>query len=112
MATPLSVIKVEGRVEFADCNIDDLCLSYGDLKEKIDEYKPAAVWVVHIVGHIAFQIEEIAKLCKGKGIVLLEDYTHAYGASWNGKKSGIWGDVGIYSPKRVSTVVSILTRIL
>lgn len=66
MATPLSVIKAGGNVEFVDCNKDDLCLSLSDLKEKIELYKPVAVWVVHIGGHIAFQIGEIAGLCKEK----------------------------------------------
>ena len=57
MATPLSVIKAGGNVEFVDCNKEDLCLSFEDLKTKIDKYNPVAVWVVHIGGHIAFQIE-------------------------------------------------------
>jgi dTDP-4-amino-4,6-dideoxygalactose transaminase len=52
---------------------------------------------VHIGGHIAFQIEEIANLCKEKGIILLEDCAHSHGASWNGKKAGVWGDAGLYS---------------
>ena len=73
MATPLSVIKAGGKPEFVDCNKDDLCISLEDLKVKIDKYNPVAVWVVHIAGHISFQIAEIAKLCKQKGIILLED---------------------------------------
>ena len=106
MATPLSAIKAGGKVEFVDCNREDLCMSVADLKSKIDKYNPFAVFVVHIGGHIAFQIEEITKLCKEKGIVLLEDCAHAHGASWNGKKAGAWGDVGIssfYATKTIST---------
>jgi dTDP-4-amino-4,6-dideoxygalactose transaminase len=104
MATPLSVVKAGGKVEFVDCNKDDLCLSYDDLKNKIKEYKPAAVWLVHIGGHIAFQIEEIAKLCQDKGIILLEDCAHAHGASWKGKKAGCWGDAGVYSFYATKTI--------
>lgn len=104
MATPLSVIKAGGRVEFADCNTCDLCLSFEDLKIKIDRYKPALVWVVHIGGHIAFQIEKIAQLCKEKNIALLEDCAHAHGAHWNGKKAGSWGDAGIYSFYATKTI--------
>lgn len=104
MATPLSVLKAGGRVEFVDCNRNDLCLSFEDLKIKIDKYKPVAVWVVHIGGHIAFQIEEIAKLCKEKGIVLLEDCAHAHGASWNGKMPCTWGDLGVYSFYATKTI--------
>ena len=104
MATPLSIIKAGGSVEFVDCNKDDLCMSVDDLRQKIDIYKPVAVWVVHIGGHIAFQIEEIAKLCKEKGIILLEDCAHAHGASWNGRKAGTWGDAGIYSFYATKTI--------
>lgn len=104
MATPLSVIKAGGIVEFVDCNKDDLCMDLDDLKKKIKQYNPAAVWVVHIGGHIAFKIKEIADLCKEKGIILLEDCAHAHGASWSGSKPGEWGDAGIYSFYATKTV--------
>jgi len=104
MATPLSAVKAGCQVEFVDCNKDDLCLSLDDLKVKIEKYKPAAVWLVHIGGHISFQIEEIAKLCTEKGIILLEDCAHAHGASWNGKRPGSWGDAGVYSFYATKTV--------
>lgn len=104
MATPLSVLKAGGSVEFVDCNKNDLCISYNDLKEKIEEFKPVAVWVVHIGGHIAFEIELIAQLCKEKGIILLEDCAHAHGASWNGKRAGSWGNAGVYSFYATKTI--------
>jgi dTDP-4-amino-4,6-dideoxygalactose transaminase len=104
MATPLAAIKLGNNVEFVDCNKNDLCLSFSDLRKKIDLYKPAAVWIVHIGGHIAFEIDQIAKLCKDKGIILLEDCAHAHGASWNGMRPGSWGDVGIYSFYATKTI--------
>ena len=104
MATPLSVIKAGGKVEFVDCNRFDLCLSFDDLKTKVKKYNPVAIWVVHIGGHLAFQIEEIADFCKNEGIILLEDCAHAHGASWNGKKAGTWGDAGIYSFYATKTI--------
>ncbi len=104
MATPLAAVKAGAKVEFVDCNKDDLCMSLDDLKSKIEKYKPAVVFLVHIGGHIAFQVAEIAKLCKDKGIYLLEDCAHAHGASWNGKKPGSWGDAGVYSFYATKTV--------
>jgi len=104
MATPLSIIKAGGNVEFVDCNKDDLCMDIEDLKEKINKYNPFAVFVVHIGGHIAFQINEIARLCKDKGIILIEDCAHAHGASWNGRRAGTWGEAGIYSFYATKTV--------
>jgi dTDP-4-amino-4,6-dideoxygalactose transaminase len=67
-------------------------------------FQPVAVWVVHIGGHIAFQIEEIASLCREKGIILLEDCAHAHGASWRGKQPGSWGAAGVYSFYATKTV--------
>jgi dTDP-4-amino-4,6-dideoxygalactose transaminase len=104
MATPLSVVKAGGRVEFVDCNKTDLCISLDDLRRKIDLFRPAAVWIVHIGGHIAFQTREIVALCREKGVVVIEDCAHAHGASWNGKKAGSWGDAGIYSFYATKTI--------
>ncbi|MDD5656543.1 MAG: DegT/DnrJ/EryC1/StrS family aminotransferase, partial [Elusimicrobia bacterium] len=106
MATPSSVLAVGGRVEFVDCNRTDLCMSFQDFKRKAERFKPTAAWVVHIGGHIAFEIEEISRYCRQKGIVLLEDCAHAHGASWNGRKPGSWGSAGVYSfypTKTIST---------
>lgn len=104
MATPLVNSFLGCQVEFVDCNRDDLCISLQDFKKKVKRYNPSAVWVVHIGGHTAFQIKEIADYCRQKGIILLEDCAHAHGASWNGKKPGTWGDAGIYSFYATKTV--------
>ena len=104
MATPLSVLKAGGKVEFVDCNREDLCLSYEDLVRKAKQHKPKAVWLVHIGGHLAFQTEEIATYCRKEGIWLLEDCAHAHGAEWSGRKPGNWGDAGVYSFYATKTV--------
>ncbi|MDE6912338.1 MAG: DegT/DnrJ/EryC1/StrS family aminotransferase, partial [Lachnospiraceae bacterium] len=85
-----------GNVIFADCNKEDLCLSLEDLKNKVTPNTKAVI-VVHIGGHIAFQIEEIAAYCKDKGIYLVEDCAHVHGAWWNGKTGGNYGFAGAYS---------------
>ena len=100
MATPLSAVKMGNKVEFVDCNKEDLCLSFTDLKIKIDLYKPAAVWVVHIGGHLAFEIEKIAKLCKDRGIILLEDCAHAHGARPRSRSATVPGTVALVRPGR------------
>jgi len=106
MATPLSVVKAGGEVIFGDCNREDLCLSYDAVVRAADEHDLAAVWLVHIGGHIAFDTPRIAEFCKQRGLILLEDCAHAHGASWSGRKPGTWGDAGIYSfyaTKSIST---------
>ena len=56
-----------GRVEFVDCNRDDLCVSLDDFQAKAQKHKPKAAWLVHIGGHIAFEVEEIAAFCATRG---------------------------------------------
>ena len=56
------ISKLNGaKIKFVDCNKNDLCISFGrPMKKKVDQYKPKAIWVVHIGGHISFQINEIS----------------------------------------------------
>lgn len=85
-----------GNVVFADCNKEDLCLSFEDFRRKVTENTKAVI-VVHIGGHVAFDVEKIATFCEEKGIYLIEDCAHVHGAWWNGKTGGNWGIAGAYS---------------
>jgi dTDP-4-amino-4,6-dideoxygalactose transaminase len=104
MATPLAIKRAGGRPVFVDCNRDDLCVSFADFERKAAEHRPRAAVVVHIGGHVAFEIERIAEFCREQGIFLLEDCAHAHGADWNGRKPGSWGDAGAYSFYATKTV--------
>lgn len=103
-ATPLISKQLGCKIKFVDCNKSDLCMSFEDLKIKVKKYKPKAVWITHIGGHIAFEIDKIANYCKQNKILLLEDCAHAHGASYNGKKAGTWGDAGVYSFYATKTI--------
>ncbi len=106
MATPLAVIHAGATPVFADCNREDLCLSLAEVERGIAEHRPRAVFLVHIGGHIAFEVEAIAALCRAEGVALIEDCAHAHGASWNGKRPGTWGDAGIFSLYATKTVTT------
>jgi perosamine synthetase len=61
---------------------------------------------VHIGGHIAFEVEAIARVCREAGVFLIEDCAHAHGATFDGRHPGTWGDAGVssfYATKTVST---------
>jgi dTDP-4-amino-4,6-dideoxygalactose transaminase len=104
MATPLTVIRAGASVEFVDSRRDDLCMSFDDFERKVAQHKPKAAWLVHIGGHIAFDVEQIAALCEAEGIFLIEDCAHAHGAEWHGRKPGTWGNAGVYSFYATKTV--------
>ena len=104
MATPLAAIRAGAEVRFVDCNREDLCMSFEDFERKANEHEPHAVMLVHIGGHIAFDVAQIAAYCREHGIVLLEDCAHAHGASWGGTRAGTWGDAGIWSFAATKTI--------
>jgi dTDP-4-amino-4,6-dideoxygalactose transaminase len=104
MATPRAILAAGAQVEFVDCNRDDLCMSFDDFERKAAVHRPKAVFLVHIGGHIAFDVERIADYCRSEGILLLEDCAHAHGASWNGQRAGTWGDAGIWSFAATKTI--------
>ena len=104
MATPLSALAAGARVEFVDANRDDLCMSFDDFVARADRYRPRAAFVVHIGGHIAFEIEQIAQYCRDHGIFLIEDCAHAHGATWHGRRAGTWGDAGLWSFAATKTI--------
>jgi perosamine synthetase len=106
MATPLAAVHAGAGVQFVDCNRSDLCMSFADFEAKVAQHRPRAAIVVHIGGHIAFEIEQIAALCRAEGIFLIEDCAHAHGAAWHGRRPGTCGDAGLwsfYATKTVST---------
>jgi dTDP-4-amino-4,6-dideoxygalactose transaminase len=104
MATPLAILAAGGRPAFVDCNREDLCASFADFEREAERHRPRAAFVVHIGGHIAFEIDRIAAYCREHGIFLIEDCAHAHGASWNGRRAGTWGDAGVYSLYATKTI--------
>ena len=65
--------------------------------EKNITVKTKAIIVVHYAGYPCKDIVEISKMCKDKGIALIEDVAHAPGATVDGKVCGTFGDIGCFS---------------
>jgi perosamine synthetase len=109
MATPLAAVRAGAKVEFVDCNREDLCMSFADFEAKAERYRPKAALLVHIGGHIAFESRRIADYCAAHDIFLIEDCAHAHGAEWRAPdgtvaKPGEYGDAGVYSFYATKTV--------
>jgi len=102
MATPLSIKKAGGRVVFCDCSRNDLCMDIESLSMVI--LKGTLVFLVHIGGHIAFEVEQLIAMCKSYGHPVIEDCAHAHGALYKGNRAGTFGDCGIYSFTATKTI--------
>jgi len=90
-------IKEAGcRPVLIDIPKDDLNFSPQALKEKFNN-KTKAVIVQNTLGYPC-DIEEITKICKEKGLILIEDIAHSAGSVYkNGKQVGTVGDITILS---------------
>ena len=55
-----------------------------------------AVLAVHLYGQLA-EMPAVAKLCRERGLLLLEDAAQAHGAQIGGIKAGAWGDAAAFS---------------
>jgi len=79
-------------------------MSFADFERKAERERPRACVLVHIGGHIAFEVDQIAAYCREHGIFLLEDCAHAHGAEWHGRRAGTYGDAGVYSLYATKTI--------
>ena len=81
-----------------------LNLDPGALPDKITG-RTRAVICVHMLGAPA-RIDEIAVLCRDRGLALIEDTAQAAGGTFKGKGLGTFGDVGTFSFDSVKTVTT------
>lgn len=65
------------------------------IEEKITA-KTKAILVVHLYGMPA-EMDKIVSLCKKYNLKLVEDCAQSHGASYDGKMTGTFGDIGCFS---------------
>ena len=80
---------------FCDVDKRTLNVTVKHIEEKITN-KTKAVIVLHYAG-IPCDIEEIARLCKQKNIILIEDNANSPLSVTNAQNTGTFGDLGIWS---------------
>ena len=92
---------------YVDCSLDYLMPTYTQVEEFIgtlDKPSECVFLLTHIGGWVNPDIEEIARLCKNKGVALVEDCAHSLGSTLNGKHTGTFGDAGVYSLYATKTI--------
>lgn len=67
-----------------------------DLEAKAQSSGARFLLLSHMRGHIA-DMDKIADICQRYQLFLIEDCAHTMGASWNGVKSGTFGDIACFS---------------
>ena len=85
---------------FVDCSLDYLMPTTEQFKKFLNDLEDpheSVFLITHIGGWINPDIEEIAFLCKEKGIALVEDCAHSLGSTLEKNHSGLYGLAGVYS---------------
>ncbi|MBI5913187.1 DegT/DnrJ/EryC1/StrS family aminotransferase [Candidatus Azambacteria bacterium] len=100
-ATVTPLLFVGAKPILCDCdengNIDP-----GEIKKKINS-KTKGVVITHMWG-IPCQMDEIVKICKKNKLLLLEDCSHAHGATYKSKPLGSFGDLAAWSLQGLKNV--------
>ncbi|MBE6749843.1 MAG: DegT/DnrJ/EryC1/StrS family aminotransferase [Ruminococcaceae bacterium] len=80
---------------FADVDEDTHTLTAADIEKHITP-RTKAILVVHVWGNPC-DMDPIMELAKKHNLKVVEDCSHAHGATYHGKKVGSIGDVGCFS---------------
>ncbi len=102
ISTILYPLEVGARVVLADVDPHTLNMDPADVARKITR-KTKVIIPVHLGGY-PVDMAPIMELARKKGIVVIEDAAHAFGAVYRGKMAGTIGDFGSYSFHEVKNV--------
>ena len=91
------VSQIRAKPVIVDVEKDTFGIDFKSLKKIIKKHKPKAVQLVHVYGHPARDTKLISNYCRKKKIFLIEDASESLGAEMDGKKVGIFGDIGVFS---------------
>ncbi len=96
VATAAAVRYVGAIPIFGDIHSEtDLTLSPASIEQKITP-RTRAIIVMHYAGY-ACDMPAIEKIAKKHNLALIEDAAHAPGTELDGRKIGVWGDIGVFS---------------
>jgi perosamine synthetase len=94
-ATANAIVYGGGKPVFADIREDTLNIDAGEIRKRLSP-KTKAILPVDFAGHPA-DLDEIRKIAREKGLIIIEDATHALGAEYKGRKIGSLADMAIFS---------------
>lgn len=95
VATATAVLYNHLEPVFVDVDPETLNLSLDDLQRKITK-DCVAVMPVHFGGH-PVPMEKLLPIARAHKLAVIEDCAHCAGGSYNGRKLGLWGDIGCFS---------------
>ncbi|MGH9276608.1 MAG: DegT/DnrJ/EryC1/StrS family aminotransferase [Acidimicrobiales bacterium] len=95
LSTVMPLFVVNATPVLVDCEPDTGNLDPQAIEGAVTP-RTRAVVVVHINGH-ACDMAPIVDICRRRGLALVEDASHAHGATYRDAKVGTFGDVSVFS---------------
>ena len=80
---------------FADADPETFCIDPADVRRKLTD-RTCAIVATHVYGNPA-DLDALLDIVDGTDITLIEDASHAHGASWRGQQVGSVGHIGCFS---------------
>lgn len=95
----MPIIRVGATPIFFDIDQEENLFATPDrIEALLDEHPDLKCLILsHCGGLVASRSEEIAKLCKDRGVEVIEEAAHAPGATMNGKHAGSFGRAAVLS---------------
>src|SRR5690606_39762735 len=103
-SSDLPLIRLGAVPVFADIDAKTLTLSVDDVKKKITP-KTRAVVVNHVWGNPA-KLDDLTSLCRQFNVHLVEDASHAHGATLMDRKIRSFGTVSVFSLQATKPVAA------
>jgi perosamine synthetase len=91
-----AVLYEGGKPVLAEMDPATFCLDVDDALERVTP-NTAGVVVTHIAGLVCPAIDELREACRERSLFLVEDASHAHGASIGERRAGSLSDVGCFS---------------
>jgi perosamine synthetase len=99
-----AVMYAGGTPVLADMNPLTFCLDTEDALKRINS-KTAGIIVVHIAGLVYPEMDRLREECRERGLFLIEDPSHAHGATIDERPAGSLADAACFSfyPTKIMT---------
>lgn len=94
-ASVTPILHCSGTPVFCDIDPDTLCADPEDIRGKVTE-RTRAICVVHIWGNIV-DMDPVMEIAEEHGLIVIEDASHAHGATYKGRPVGSIGHIGCFS---------------
>lgn len=105
IATIAYPLAIGAKVVFADVDPRTINLDPADIERKLTD-RTRVIIPVHIGGYPA-DLEPLMELARPRGITVIEDAAHAFGAAYRGRKVGAIGHFGAFSFHEVKNATSL-----